>query len=215
MRMRRKKNLDERLEKCGDMIYRMDRESKDFSDKSNKELIDLEKLFGRNAPLILEIGCGKGQFAAELPFSSSGYISGVSGFDFHITNDNVLCMEYDGHKKAIANVDSYVAARAGSDGKTVYVYFVTNDGMLWSYSFGTQEAIALVNRSVIQPVLPDGDVNGDGKFDVADAVLLQKWLLGVPDTHLVHWKAGDLCNDNKLDVYDFCAMKSELANSRS
>ena len=66
MRMRRKKNLDERLEKCGDMIYRMDRESKDFSDKSNKELIDLEKLFGRNAPLILEIGCGKGQFAAEL-----------------------------------------------------------------------------------------------------------------------------------------------------
>ena len=156
-----------------------------------------------------------GQFAAELPFSSSGYISGVSGFDFHITNDNVLCMEYDGHKKAIANVDSYVAARAGSDGKTVYVYFVTNDGMLWSYSFGTQEATALVNRSVIQPVLPDGDVNGDGKFDVADAVLLQKWLLGVPDTHLVHWKAGDLCNDNKLDVYDFCAMKSELANSRS
>ena len=66
MRMRRKKNLEERLEKCGDMIYRMDRESKDFSDKSNKELIDLEKMFGRNAPLILEIGCGKGQFAAEL-----------------------------------------------------------------------------------------------------------------------------------------------------
>ena len=66
MRMRRKKNLDERLAKCGDMIFRMDRDSKDFSDKSNKELIVPEKMFGRKAPLILEIGCGKGQFACEL-----------------------------------------------------------------------------------------------------------------------------------------------------
>jgi hypothetical protein len=41
--MRRKKNLDERLAKCGDMIFRMDRDSKDFSDKSDKELIVPEK----------------------------------------------------------------------------------------------------------------------------------------------------------------------------
>ncbi|MBQ6633822.1 MAG: tRNA (guanosine(46)-N7)-methyltransferase TrmB [Ruminococcus sp.] len=66
MRMRRKKNLDERLDKCGDMIFRMDRDVKDFSDKSNKQIIDIEKMFGRSAPLILEIGCGKGQFAREL-----------------------------------------------------------------------------------------------------------------------------------------------------
>ena len=43
MRMRRKKNLDERLDKCGDMIFRMDRDVKDFSDKSNKQIIDIEK----------------------------------------------------------------------------------------------------------------------------------------------------------------------------
>ena len=31
-----------------------------------------------------------------------------------------------------------------------------------------------------------GDVNADGEFDVAAVVLLQNWLLAVPDTHLEH-----------------------------
>lgn len=41
-----------------------------------------------------------------------------------------------------------------------------------------------------------GDVNADGVFDVADVVLLQKWLLAVPDTHLENWQAADFCKDN-------------------
>ena len=41
-----------------------------------------------------------------------------------------------------------------------------------------------------------GDVNADGVFDVADVVLLQKWLLAVPDTHFENQKAADLCKDN-------------------
>ena len=36
----------------------------------------------------------------------------------------------------------------------------------------------------------DGDVNADGQFTVADVLLLQKWLLAVPDTALQDWKAG-------------------------
>ena len=55
-----------------------------------------------------------------------------------------------------------------------------------------------------------GDVNADGEFDVADVVLLQKWLLAVPDTHLENWQAADLCKDNRLDVFDLCLMKREL-----
>ena len=55
-----------------------------------------------------------------------------------------------------------------------------------------------------------GDVNADGVFDVADVVLLQKWLLAVPDTHLENWQAADLCKDNRLDVFDLCLMKREL-----
>ena len=57
-----------------------------------------------------------------------------------------------------------------------------------------------------------GDVNLDGTFNIFDAVLLRKWLLAVPDTHLANWKAADMCEDNKLDVFDLCMMKSKLIN---
>lgn len=56
---------------------------------------------------------------------------------------------------------------------------------------------------------PTGDANDDGEFNVADAVLLQKWLLAVPDANLKNWKAVDFCNDNKLNAYDLCLMKRE------
>lgn len=55
-----------------------------------------------------------------------------------------------------------------------------------------------------------GDVNGDGEFNISDVVLLQKWLLAVPDTHLSQWQAADLCKDERLDVFDLCLMKREL-----
>lgn len=55
-----------------------------------------------------------------------------------------------------------------------------------------------------------GDVNADGVFNSADLVLLQKWLLAMPDTVLADWKAGDLCEDKKLDVFDLCVMRQEL-----
>lgn len=52
-----------------------------------------------------------------------------------------------------------------------------------------------------------GDVNADGKFNVSDVVLLQKWLLAEPDIDLADWKAGDFVNDDRLDVFDLCMMK--------
>ena len=65
-----------------------------------------------------------------------------------------------------------------------------------------------------QPEVPEtvrGDLNGDGQFSVADVVLLEKWLLGVPDTTLADWSAGDLWEDGKLDVYDLAEMREMLA----
>ena len=47
-----------------------------------------------------------------------------------------------------------------------------------------------------------GDVNSDGEFNVADVVLLQKWLPAVPDTNLTNWKAASFLYDDRLDVFD-------------
>ncbi len=57
---------------------------------------------------------------------------------------------------------------------------------------------------------PTGDVNGDGEFGIADAVLLVKWLLAIPDTQLANWKAADFRNDNRLDAADLSLMKQAL-----
>lgn len=50
-----------------------------------------------------------------------------------------------------------------------------------------------------------GDVNADGVFNVADVVMMQRWLLG--KGRLVNWEAGDLCQDNIINVFDLCIMK--------
>lgn len=55
-----------------------------------------------------------------------------------------------------------------------------------------------------------GDVNADGKFDIADVVTLQKWILAVSDVKIDDWKAADLYEDNKINVLDLCIMKREL-----
>ncbi|MDE6034990.1 MAG: carbohydrate-binding protein [Ruminococcus sp.] len=54
-----------------------------------------------------------------------------------------------------------------------------------------------------------GDVNNDGIFNVSDAVILQKWLLGASD-EIVNRKSADLHEDNKIDVFDLVIMKKLL-----
>ena len=65
MRMRRKRHLEERLENTG-IYYTEIRESEMDTRKAESAPIDLHELFGRSAPIELEIGCGKGAFAIEL-----------------------------------------------------------------------------------------------------------------------------------------------------
>lgn len=59
-----------------------------------------------------------------------------------------------------------------------------------------------------------GDINADGKFNISDAVILQKWLLGVPNTKLADWKAADLCEDDRLDAFDMIEMRKLLIENK-
>lgn len=58
--------------------------------------------------------------------------------------------------------------------------------------------------------LPKGDANADGKFNIADIITLQKWILAVSDTELKDWQSADLCKDGRIDVFDLCIMKRLL-----
>ncbi len=55
-----------------------------------------------------------------------------------------------------------------------------------------------------------GDVNSDGTFSIADAVLLAKWLLAAPDTDLTDEKKGDMNTDGLIDICDLILMKQKL-----
>ena len=77
-------------------------------------------------------------------------------------------------------------------------------------------AVSYQEKHADDPPYIKGDVNGDGSFDLSDVVLLQKWLLAVPDTHLTYWRKADFCKDGQLDVFDLCLMKRALIeNHRS
>jgi M6 family metalloprotease-like protein len=60
-----------------------------------------------------------------------------------------------------------------------------------------------------QMTLP-GDVNTDGTVSVSDAVLLQKWLLAVPDTALSDGNAADVYADGVIDIFDLAMLKQKL-----
>lgn len=66
MRMRRKRNLDQRLADCKDKLFEIITDEMNFEKAiQNKEYIDFDKIFGNDNPTVLEIGCGKGKFACE------------------------------------------------------------------------------------------------------------------------------------------------------
>ena len=52
-------------------------------------------------------------------------------------------------------------------------------------------------------------MDANGVFDLRDIVLMQRWLLAVPETRLADWEAGDLYEDGVLDGFDLAQMKRE------
>ena len=88
-----------------------------------------------------------------------------------------------------------------------------SDGYIrWYVSNGTETTLYAIDPFRLSDYAMNiiGDVNADGEFNVSDVVLLQKWLLAVPNTHLPNWKAGNFCEDDRLDVFDLCLMKRLL-----
>lgn len=66
MRMRKKKNLKERLDAVKDYIYISESQDRNFKTAVNdKDYIDFKNWFCSDKPLYLEVGCGKGRFACE------------------------------------------------------------------------------------------------------------------------------------------------------
>lgn len=117
------------------------------------------------------------------------------------------------------NSDLFDCSDACPVNENMMIYSSTADGDYDLYFFDGENSMKLtdfctnknelgVDFYLLESV--QGDVNLDGEFNVADVVLLQKWLLAVPDTYLADWKAADFVADDRLDVFDLCLMKREI-----
>lgn len=60
------------------------------------------------------------------------------------------------------------------------------------------------------PLFPVGDLNEDGKVNVADIVLLQRHLLGAEKLTVSQCKAADLYQDGIIDVFDIIILRKVL-----
>ena len=118
---------------------------------------------------------------------------------FHDKEEKSFLFEYDGTlpEDAIICLAMYDSDNPLVNGKNPTIRFDNKNTLS-------------TNRLQLVTQAPNGDVNADGTFNIADAVALQKWLLGVSDITLANWKAGNFCNDNRLDIFDLCIMKREL-----
>jgi tRNA (guanine-N7-)-methyltransferase len=66
--MRKKRNLDERMLACGDILIARGSPYKNLKQAAEeyRALMDYEKVFGNDGPVQLEIGCGNGGFIEKL-----------------------------------------------------------------------------------------------------------------------------------------------------
>lgn len=87
------------------------------------------------------------------------------------------------------------------------------DLVIHGYVGSTAEAYAKKygRKFLALPVeLPAGDVNSNGEVSVADAVLLQKWLLSEGYADIPNWQTADLNGDGILNAADLTILKRKL-----
>lgn len=58
-----------------------------------------------------------------------------------------------------------------------------------------------------------GDINLNGKNDVADAVMLQKYILSQEDLNIIGYNRADLDRDGRVDAFDMILMRKKIIDN--
>ena len=115
---------------------------------------------------------------------------------------------HDGEAIAGADTAEYTITNAGRDTAGVYSVGITSAaGSVRTVDICNVTAVAAYMISVVS-----GDVNADGTVSLADAVLLQKYLLTAEKT-LPSWHAGDMDGNGRLNAADLTQLKRLLLNT--
>ncbi len=86
--------------------------------------------------------------------------------------------------------------------------YTTNENTIYGNAAMILLTAAMMNYN--QPAEVKGDVNADGMLSLLDVVMLQKWLVCAGD--ITDMNAGDVCEDEAVNVYDLSVMKHMVIN---
>ena len=100
--------------------------------------------------------------------------------------------------KVIDTVDSALYSDSGLIPSTTYYYKIDFINRFYTvtsdiYSVTTEKS----NKK--------GDINNDGSFNIADFVMLQRFILD--SGTLINWENADVCEDDRIDVFDMILMR--------
>ncbi len=189
----------------------------------NNSANDYTKVFDGDAATYFD-GVGNGYVQADLGgmynISAIGYTP-RKGYEYRCP-DSMFQISQDGKNWTTVytipnqpNFSMQYIKKLGGDTNARYIRYTVPEGApqnIWN-----NDDVYCCNISEIKiygepagELVVIGDVNGDGSFTVADSVMLEKWLLNMPDANLINWKAADLCADDIIDVFDFCVMRELL-----
>lgn len=73
---------------------------------------------------------------------------------------------------------------------------------------GYQVSVSVTVESVAENI--KGDVNGNNVVNIIDLIIMQKWMMSMPDAEIKDTASADLNEDGKINIIDFCLMKSIL-----
>ena len=164
-------------------------------------------------------------------FCGSRFEASYLGVEFAVVGDGIL-YRYNGKAEDVVLPENVKHIGEDAFAYALYTFHLSDEAESYHYysfdSFGSALGMnisgaaqgdvltfAVYKDSVIIPVVKSseevvGDVNSDGEFTIADVVAVQKWLLADPSAELKCWENANLCEDDRLDLFDLCMMKKTL-----
>ena len=149
------------------------------------------------------------EFGIESPLTEELTSKQVSDLNLNIAKNN-----YE------ASIDEHTGNVVFAEGVTEKEKLEFAVWLKAKYGFYAYTYSAAANAESISPERKElyytdikGDVNNDGLFNVSDLVMLQKYLLG--NGTLTNWKNGNLCCDDRIDVFDLILVRREFLESGS
>ena len=144
-----------------------------------------------------------------VPFYGRGYTSdGALDWNSYVPFSELITSDTANYEKDLYNGVAYNGAPTMREKCALARKY--GGIMIWELSQDAEGEYSLLAVIKDELTAVRGDVNADGEFTAADLVMLGKYIKNSGE--VTAWQAGDLFEDNALDMFDLIVMRNELVN---